>query len=411
MGVPPPYPWANRLSAHDYELDGRAVTRPSGPPLVRCEEHGLPIHGLLNASPRWRTTYRGARHVRARLDFDACPEPLAAFPFPHSLELEPSLSAHRLTVTTTVRATGKAAVPIAFGFHAYLRLPGVPRGVARRAAAAAPSPVRRARDPDRRRRAPARGALPALRAELRRRLDDRPPLRASRIRARAGSVARGAATTSRRLGPLRSCRRSRQTAAWRKMARGSRVWCDARSMRNETTAMNGTSDIDPPATNVFHVDAAVEGEVAHLAVLGDIDYATAGILADRARARLTSIGPRSSCWTYGTNSWRSSMTQQRHFVGSNTTEVRGGLAGCGGLRRSSNASTSSSLRVESERIWSARSGRFWCTSRRPCSPLPSHAHRDGGWPRAKVAPAAAAAAGRPGQRGAAHTLDRGALIG
>ena len=127
MGVPLLYPWANRLAGHDYMLDGRDVRLPSGPPLVHCEEHGLPIHGLLHASPHWRTTSRDETRIRAALDFGAHPELLAAFPFPHTLEIEASLSIDRLRITTTVRPTSTTAVPIAFGFHPYLRLPGVPR--------------------------------------------------------------------------------------------------------------------------------------------------------------------------------------------------------------------------------------------------------------------------------------------
>jgi aldose 1-epimerase len=127
MGVPLLYPWANRLSAHDYRLDGHDVVLPPGPPLVHCEEHGLPIHGLLNASPGWRTTLQEPTRLRARLDFDRDPALLAAFPFPHVLELDAVLSPDRLTLATTVRPTGDVAVPIAFGFHPYLRLPGVPR--------------------------------------------------------------------------------------------------------------------------------------------------------------------------------------------------------------------------------------------------------------------------------------------
>lgn len=127
MGVPLLYPWANRLAAHDYMLDGRDVVLPAGPPLVHCEEHGLPIHGLLHASPLWRLTARDARRISARLDFGAQPELVAAFPFPHTLEIEASLWSDRLRIATTVRPTSGAAVPIAFGFHPYLRLPGVPR--------------------------------------------------------------------------------------------------------------------------------------------------------------------------------------------------------------------------------------------------------------------------------------------
>ena len=127
MGVPLLYPWANRLAAHEYLLDGHDVRLPPGPPLVRCEEHGLPIHGLLHASPHWRVTARAAARIGARLDFDAHPELLAAFPFPHTLELEAALAPDRLRITTTVRPTAATAVPIAFGFHPYLRLPGAPR--------------------------------------------------------------------------------------------------------------------------------------------------------------------------------------------------------------------------------------------------------------------------------------------
>jgi galactose mutarotase-like enzyme len=128
MGIPLLHPWANRLDGHGYAVDGRRVTLPPGPPLVHCEEHGLPIHGLLNASPHWRVTTHAPTRLRASLDFGAHPELLAAFPFPHVLELDAALAPDRLTIATTVRPTAPGvAVPIAFGFHPYLRLPGVPR--------------------------------------------------------------------------------------------------------------------------------------------------------------------------------------------------------------------------------------------------------------------------------------------
>jgi aldose 1-epimerase len=127
MGVPLLYPWANRLAGHDYMLDGHNLRLPPGPPLVHCEEHGLPIHGLLHASPHWRVAARDHSRIAAELEFSAHPELLAAFPFPHVLAIEASLSAERLRITNTVRPTSETAVPIAFGFHPYLRLPGVPR--------------------------------------------------------------------------------------------------------------------------------------------------------------------------------------------------------------------------------------------------------------------------------------------
>src|SRR3954452_22285138 len=87
MGVPLLYPWANRLAGHDYMLDGRDIRLPPGPPLVHCEEHGLPIHGLLHGSPHWRVTGHRERRIAARLDFDTRPELLSAFPFRHTLDL------------------------------------------------------------------------------------------------------------------------------------------------------------------------------------------------------------------------------------------------------------------------------------------------------------------------------------
>jgi aldose 1-epimerase len=131
MGIPFLHPWANRLAGFSYSLHGREVALPHGPPLVRCDEHGLPIHGLLAASPYWELTALEAgattARVRAVLDFAAHSELMAAFPFPHEVEIEAVLAADRLTVSTRVRPTGGAPVPISFGFHPYLRLPGTDR--------------------------------------------------------------------------------------------------------------------------------------------------------------------------------------------------------------------------------------------------------------------------------------------
>jgi aldose 1-epimerase len=131
MGIPILHPWANRLAGFDYAVDGRTVRLPGAPPLVRCEEHGLPIHGLLSGSPHWRVRSIVADGDRVRLAatlaFDAHPELLAAFPFPHTLRLDATLDPGGVTVATTVQPTGDVAVPVAFGFHPYLRLPGVDR--------------------------------------------------------------------------------------------------------------------------------------------------------------------------------------------------------------------------------------------------------------------------------------------
>src|SRR3954466_15477592 len=131
MGIPILHPWANRLAGFEYAVDGRTVRLPDGPPLVRCEEHGLPIHGLLSGSRDWRVRSTSRDSGRARLsailDFGAHPELLAAFPFAHTLRLDAALDPAGLSIATTVAATGDVAVPVAFGFHPYLRLPGLDR--------------------------------------------------------------------------------------------------------------------------------------------------------------------------------------------------------------------------------------------------------------------------------------------
>src|SRR4051794_5834342 len=131
MGIPFLHPWANRLSGFSYEVEGRRVDIDPESPLVRKDPNGLPIHGLLNASPHWEVTDAsvgdaGAR-LEARLDFARHDDLMAAFPFAHVVELAVTLSGSALTIATTVDATGDTAVPISFGFHPYLRLPGVPR--------------------------------------------------------------------------------------------------------------------------------------------------------------------------------------------------------------------------------------------------------------------------------------------
>ena len=53
MGVPILYPWANRLSASKYGINGAVVTLTPGTGGVRTDEHGVPIHGVLAAYPGW----------------------------------------------------------------------------------------------------------------------------------------------------------------------------------------------------------------------------------------------------------------------------------------------------------------------------------------------------------------------
>jgi aldose 1-epimerase len=128
MGIPLLHPWANRLAGDRYSVNGTAVRLDPASRLVQRDDHGLPIHGLLNGSPRWRRTPApDGWALSAELDFGAHRDLLAAFPFPHRLRLDVALRRRTLTVRTTLTAAGDHRVPVAFGFHPYLRLPDVPR--------------------------------------------------------------------------------------------------------------------------------------------------------------------------------------------------------------------------------------------------------------------------------------------
>ena len=88
--------------------------------------------------------------VGARYDAASDAALLAGFPFPHTLDLTVSLRTDLLTWSVTLTATGDVAVPVSFGWHPYLRLPGIPRdGLGADAPARSRGAARRAQHPDR----------------------------------------------------------------------------------------------------------------------------------------------------------------------------------------------------------------------------------------------------------------------
>jgi aldose 1-epimerase len=131
MGVPFLHPWANRLGADRFELAGREVDLTLADLPLKHDDAGLPMHGLLPAAPGWRVDrHAELEHggvLAASFDFAAYPHLLEAFPFPHLVEIEATLVEGSLEIATSLTATGDVAVPVAFGFHPYLCLPGVPR--------------------------------------------------------------------------------------------------------------------------------------------------------------------------------------------------------------------------------------------------------------------------------------------
>jgi galactose mutarotase-like enzyme len=131
MGIPFLHPWANRLGAGRFELAGREVDLDHEGLAPKRDDSGLPMHGLLTAIGGWRVERHAETDeggvLAASFDFGAHVLLGEAFPFPHRIELVADLAGATLTMTTTVTPTGEVPVPIAFGFHPYLSLPGVPR--------------------------------------------------------------------------------------------------------------------------------------------------------------------------------------------------------------------------------------------------------------------------------------------
>lgn len=131
MGIPLLHPWSNRLARTGYRLGSVEVEVPLASPRVHDDGRGLPIHGLVGGLDAWQVEAFEASgevaRLSARLDFAAREDLMALFPFAHELLMDVSLRGSTLAVSTTLRATGERAVPVAFGYHPYFQLPGLPR--------------------------------------------------------------------------------------------------------------------------------------------------------------------------------------------------------------------------------------------------------------------------------------------
>ena len=123
LGLPLLAPWANRLGSRRYRAAGVDVDLDGLQ--LGCDGNDLPIHGVLVGRPGWRvgrcTARRGTARLGAAIDVNA-----PAFPFSHRIELSVARD-RQLTIDTTLVPTGGRAVPVAFGWHPYLRLPETPR--------------------------------------------------------------------------------------------------------------------------------------------------------------------------------------------------------------------------------------------------------------------------------------------
>jgi len=118
--IPLVHPWGNRLGSWEYRV-GRKHVDLRGLE-ISDDGKGLPIHGNLRAAPFEVQRLEPGR-LHARFDYGAHPDKLAAFPFPHTVEVDARLDGRGLRVTTVVVPTSRTAVPISFCWHPYLQLP------------------------------------------------------------------------------------------------------------------------------------------------------------------------------------------------------------------------------------------------------------------------------------------------
>jgi aldose 1-epimerase len=135
-GIPFLAPWGNRLDG-GFHANGSwhplgSTDAAAGPGAeLRRDANGLPIHGLLYASPLWEvvdlSAYEQCASVTSPLNFGAHPELLARWRYRHVYDMTYRLADGALEVATVIRNSGNEPMPISIGFHPYFVLPGVPR--------------------------------------------------------------------------------------------------------------------------------------------------------------------------------------------------------------------------------------------------------------------------------------------
>lgn len=125
-GIPLLHPWANRLGSLHYAAAGRAVRLDPASPLLHLDGGGLPIHGVPWGRLQWQVATTSGDQATAGLDWSSAAL-LSVFPYPHRLTMTVRLTPNSLAIETSLQAGSQEPVPVSFGFHPYLGIPGLPR--------------------------------------------------------------------------------------------------------------------------------------------------------------------------------------------------------------------------------------------------------------------------------------------
>ena len=123
-GMPLLHPYANRLSADEFDAYGAHFDARDTP----HDRHGLPIHGTMFDRPFTveGLSVRDRRAGAITTAAYAAPELLRAFPFAHTVRLMVFLDGPTLRVTTEVHNDGDRPMPVSFGWHPFFTLPSRP---------------------------------------------------------------------------------------------------------------------------------------------------------------------------------------------------------------------------------------------------------------------------------------------
>ena len=125
-GISLVHPWAGRLARFGYNAAGREVSLSAEDDQLPHDKHGLPIHGVWDRLLQWEVEKSAEQQLLAHLSWTDA-HLLEVFPFPHELRLMASIKTAELRLEIELHPTGDVGVPVAFGYHAFLRIPDSPR--------------------------------------------------------------------------------------------------------------------------------------------------------------------------------------------------------------------------------------------------------------------------------------------
>jgi aldose 1-epimerase len=126
-GIPFLAPWANRLDEQGFYANGKHYTFNMTLGNVRGR---IPIHGFLSGAPWQVVELKADRHsawMTTRLEVYRHPDWMAQWPFAHTIEITQRLRDGVLEVHTKLMNLSTDPMPVAIGFHPYLRLTDSPR--------------------------------------------------------------------------------------------------------------------------------------------------------------------------------------------------------------------------------------------------------------------------------------------